>query len=445
MMIERLIGLLKRGAQSQTVGNALWLGGSSAFNGVLGAVIAALLARTLGVAEYGIYTLVISLIVLLTDVADFGLNSSVIRFGSESIAEGNREKLKAVVAIVTRWKLIAGAGVLLVALLLLNTIVGYVFQHVDEHIEFYFRLSLVGVAFGILAGVFVPIYHAYKSFRPYALIVAARGVSKLILIVVAVALSQAAVSTLIGIEIASILIYLILLYSVAPFKEFSLGIRDHALERQMLGFNKWISLYQALALIGARLDLAFVGGLSDAHALGLYGAASKVSGLMSVAASSYMTVLLPEMSASLSSESFRRKQRNAFAVVGLMAGGILLIMLVADPLVRMLFGSEFSDAGSVLRILCVGLLLTVAAYPINASLFALGRSAVFPLMSAVSVPAFVAGNLLLVPRFGAEGAAMAYTISAGVALLVPASYSFFARKSLRTSFPGERTVEKGKP
>lgn len=431
MMIERMIGLLKRSAKSQTVENTLWLGGSSAFNGILGAVVAALLARTLGVAEYGIYTLSISLIVLLTDVADFGFNSSVIRFGSESIAEGNREKLKAVVAIVTRWKLIAGAVVLLTAVLFLNAIVGYVFHHVDERIASYFRLSLIGVALGILAGVFVPIYQAHKNFRSYALIFSTRGLTKLVLILAAVlALAQSSISLLIWIEIVSILAYLILLYRFAPFKEFALGIRDRVLERRMLGFNKWISLYQAIALVGARLDLAFVGGLSDAHALGLYGAASKVSGLMTVAASSYMTVLLPDMSAALSSESFRRKQRNAFAVVGFIAVGLAFVMLIADPLVRILFGAEFAAAASVLRILCVGLLLSVAAYPINASLFALNKSAVFPLMSAASVPAFVAGNLLLVPRFGADGAAMAYAFSAGVGLLVPATYYFFARRSL---------------
>lgn len=432
MMFRRIIGLVRSEAVSPTVENTLWLAGSSALNGMLGAVVAALLARKLGVEEYGIYTLIISMIVLLTDVSDFGFNSSVIRFGSESVAEGNREKLKAVVAIVTRWKLIAGALVLLASLLFLNTIVGYVFHHVDERIAAYFRLSLIAVALGILSGVFVPIYHAHRTFRSYAAIFTVRGLTKLMLMLVAIlALSSPSVQMLVWIEVASIGVYLFLLYTFSPFKELSLGVREPALEREMLGFNKWISLYQAIALIGARLDLAFVGGLSDAHALGLYGAASKVSGLMSVAASSYMTVLLPDMSSSPSPESLRRKRRNAFVVVGLMAVGVLLVMLLADPLVRMLFGDEFAGAGSVLRILCVGLLLTIAAYPINASLFAMNRSAIFPVMSALSVPAFVGGNLLLVPRFGADGAAMAYTFGAAVALFVTTVYSLLSRKSLQ--------------
>ncbi len=433
MMVRRMIDFFKRGAASQTVENTLWLAGSSAFNGMLGGITAALLARTLGVEEYGIYSLIISLIVLLTDVADFGFNSSVIRFGSESIAEGNRQKLKAVVAIVTRWKLVAGAAVLLVAVVFLNTIVGYVFRHVDDRIAAYFRLSLVAVALGILAGIFVPLYQAHKHFRSYALIFSGRGLTKLVLILGAVlVLVQSSISLLIWIEIMSIFVYLILLYSCATFKELSLGMQDRKVEREMFSFNKWISLYQVIALLGARLDLAFVGGLSDANALGLYGAASKVSGLMTVAASSYMTVLLPDMSASPSSESLRRKRRNAFAVVGMMAAGVGVVMLLADPLIRILFGAAFVEASSVLRLLCVGLLLTVAAYPINASLFAMNKSAVFPLMSAVSVPAFIAGNLLLVPRFGADGAAMAYALSAGVGLLVPATYYVLARKTLHT-------------
>lgn len=430
--MQRIKDLLRRGAASRTVGNTLWLGGSSAFNGFVGAVIAAMLARVLGVEEYGIYTLIISLLVLLTDVADLGVSSSIIRFGSESIAEGNSQKLKTVISTVLRWKLIIGALVLAASLVFLNQIVGIVFQHVDERIESYFRLSLIGVGVGIAAGMFAPIFQSFKQFRTYAFIFSSRALVKVALIAGAVfAFVSISVTTLIWIEIVSILLFLILLYAFSPFRDFSLQAKDAELERKMYSFNKWISLYQAIALVGARLDLAFVGGLSDAYQLGLYGAASKVSGLILVGASSYMTVLLPEMSSALTPESLKRKQRNSVLVVALMSAGLAVVAFAADAIVQIFFGAAFAGAASVLRILCGGVLFTVLAYPVNASLFAMNKTAAYPVLSSISLMAFVAANILLVPRYGAEGAAMAFAINALTGLVVSTAFYAWFRRSER--------------
>jgi O-antigen/teichoic acid export membrane protein len=429
---RRSLEIVGRGTKSPTIQNTAWLGSSSALNGIIGAIIAGILARHLGVAEYGIYTLVISLLVLLTDVADLGVSSSIVRFGSESIAEGNNQKLKAVIAIVTRWKVIIGGSVLLIALLFLDAIVESVFKHVDAQISWYFRLSLIGCAIGISAGVFTPIYQSFKQFRTYSLLLLSRSLIKLLLVLLAVfVVAYCSVPLLIWIEIASLLVFLLLMYSFSPFKALSVTMRDRGLERQMFSFNKWISLYQVVTLVGARLDLAFVGGLSDAHALGLYGAASKISGFMNAVAGSYMSVLLTEMSSSVSLEILQRKQRRAFAVVAMIVGGVILMGLIAGPVVRLLFGQAFVEAASVLRILCMGLVFTVLAYPLNTTLFAMNKSAAFPLISIIGLLVFVAGNFYLIPLFGVEGAAMAVALSALAGLLVSGGYYLSASASLK--------------
>ena len=74
--------------------------------------------------------------------------------------------------------------------------------------------------------------------------------------------------------------------------------------------------------------------------------------------------------------------------------------------------------------MCIGLLCTVAAYPMTASLFAAGRSSVFPIMSAASLLAFILVITYLMPKFGVLGAAMGYS-AGGLASLVVASAFFF--------------------
>ena len=109
-------------------------------------------------------------------------------------------------------------------------------------------------------------------------------------------------------------------------------------------------------------------------------------------------------------------------VVGLIVGGIVLASFIASPIVTLLFGPGFAEAASVLQILCIGLIFTVLAYPINATLFALNKSQVFPIMSAISVLITVAGNAYLVPLFAAHGAAASFSLGMFVAFVISLAY-----------------------
>jgi O-antigen/teichoic acid export membrane protein len=426
---------LRGGLRSQTFGNTLWFGSSTIVNGIIGALTSAILARHLGIADFGIYTLVISLLTMLTDVSDLGMSSSIVRFGSESVAAGNRDRLRHVVAIVARWKVLFGVAVILVAWVLLQQIVGYVFHHVDDRIAGYFRLSLVAVALGIVSSIFTPIYQSFKQFQSLSLLFSSRYFVKLLLIVLCVyVLGRYNVELLVWIEILTLALLLGAMFHFSPFKEFSLTISDRSLQRQMFSFNKWISLYQAITLIGGRLDVAFVGGLSDATALGLYGAASKVAAVISAVAGSYMSVLLSEMSASVSDQTLQRKYRHSILMVIAIVAGIALLAALAQPVVVLLFGSGFASAASVLQIMCIGLVFTVLSYPLNASFFARNKSAVFPVVSVISMGAFIVANIYLVPLHAAHGAAMAFALSGAVAFSI--SLAFFLRGRMETKHNG---------
>ncbi len=435
-MFERLTDIASRALKSDTVGNTFWLAASSGINGLIGAVLAGILARFLGVEEYGIYTLIIMLLAMLTDVADLGVSSSIVRFGSESIAEGNREKLRTVISIVARWKLIIGTVLVAISLLFLDTIIRYVFQHVDASIASYFRLSLVALALSVLAGIFIPIYQSFKKFRSYSLILSSRAVLKLLLVLAAVFIfAEYSIWTLIWIEVVIGGFFLLVMFGFSPFKNISLNRFDKGLEKKMFSFNKWISLYQGIALISGRLDVAFVGGLADAHALGLYGAATKILGLMSLVSGAYMNVLLAELSSSLSPEVLKRKRKHAFAVVGIIILGIACIALIADPLVRLIFSKDFIEAAAVLQILCVGLVFAVLSYPLTASLFAMNNSVIFPVTSVAAMATLVGASFYLIPLMGVKGAALAFVSSNFISFAITAGYYLFITKGASVSVP----------
>lgn len=439
LIAERINGwreYLSKSFKSPTIEGTGWLASSSLLNGLIGALSTALFARLLGIENFGALVLIVSLYNLLTDVADFGLGSSIVRFGSESVAAGDVSRFRSIVSVVLRLKLVLGAGVLMLAAIFLNPIVAYVFHHVDEKITFYFRLALLASAIGIIANIFAPIYQSFKEFRRLSLVSISRYAAKLLLIVGCIPLvSEWSVVLGVWIEIIAVIVFLCVSYFFSPMKNLSLSLYDKTIQNQVLAFNKWISLYQIIVLLGGRLDIFFVGGLSDAHALGLYGAASKIAGLISMVSYSYMAVLLPEFSSALSLESLRHKRRNSLAVIAVLSTGIVLIGLLAHPIILIVFGESFLEAVSVLQIMCVGLVFTVLSYPLSATLFALNKSVAFPAISGVSMLVFALANLYLIPRFGVEGAAVAFSISGFVSFLL--SLLFYTIVNKRKLMHGE--------
>jgi O-antigen/teichoic acid export membrane protein len=417
----RLRNFMQKAWHSQTVENTFWVGAASAMSALLGAVTSGLYARTLGVNEYGVLTLIISIVTMMVALSDLGIGGSIVRFGSEMIARGDENGFRSVLSVALKAKLVLSGIVLVGAVLLLDPIVGRVFTHVDSSITSYFLLSLIAVAFGMLATFFPPIFQSHRQFRTLAAVSISQPLMKVVVLVVfvyAFMSNSLQVGDALWIEIATGGGLLVLSYLCAPRNVISFRKADTQLRRRMLSFNKWLSLYYILNLVGGRMDLFFVGGLADARALGMYGAASKIASIVVIVTNSYLTVLLPELSAAITPELIRKKQRHSILIVSLFALGILLLALSADLVVEIVFGPKFAGTGTMIRVMCIGLLCVVAAYPLNATLFAWNRSEVFPIMSAAGIAALIAGNAIFIPRLGALGAAVAFSLSGGVGILM---------------------------
>ena len=424
----RIGNILKKAWHSQTVENTFWVGAASAMSALLGAVTSGLYARTLGVNEYGVLSLIISIMTVMIAFSDLGIGGSIVRFGSEMIARGDGEGFRSVLTVALKAKLALSAIVIAAAVIFLKPIVAIVFTHVDSSITVYFLMSLVAAAFGMLAALFPPIFQSHRHFRTLAAVTISQPLLKVAVLVVYLygfVVTSLRVQDALWIEIGTGAGFLLISYLCAPRRVLSFRKSDPRLRARMLSFNKWLSLYYLLNLVGGRLDLFFVGGLADANALGMYSAASKIASVVVIVTNSYLLVLLPELSSALTPDAIRKKQRHSILIVALFALGIILLGVTADIAVEIVFGPKFAGTGAMIRIMCVGLLCIVAGYPLNATLFAWGRSEVFPIISGAGIAALIAGNAFFVPRMGASGAALAFSLSGIVGILTSCVLYFF--------------------
>jgi O-antigen/teichoic acid export membrane protein len=103
---------------------------------------------------------------------------------------------------------------------------------------------------------------------------------------------------------------------------------------------------------------------------------------------------------------------RALAVLGL-AGGVLLFT-AGDELPLLLFGSEFTESGLLVRLMAPLFVIEFLMVPLWRLLLAMDRERTLLLLRLGSVGLNVGLNLLLIPAFGAMGAALTSLISEGL-------------------------------
>ncbi len=178
------------------------------------------------------------------------------------------------------------------------------------------------------------------------------------------------------------------------------------------------------------VDVILLGLLADAETVGSYAAAAKLLFIIVIAVEVLWKALLPRL-ARLWRESPDRFRRRVQLYVGMVAAAFLPVAAggwaLGDRLMAALYPESFGGAGPVFRILSFSYVALALGMFFGNVLIASDRQrAWFPPL-LLSAALAVAGNLLLVPRWGALGACWAM-LTAHAALL--AWTAWLCRRSL---------------
>lgn len=194
---------------------------------------------------------------------------------------------------------------------------------------------------------------------------------------------------------------------------------DLPLLRRLLAASLPLSGAGTLGTLLQSFDTVLVGFWGGTAAAGVYGAACRVAWVPSMIASAYFTSLRPALARGSAggfaavAPILRRSLRIAGAVgIAIATGGGVL----AGPLVVWLYGREFADAATPLRLLLVSVALLLVSRHYRALLQAFQRPGLDFRIMAAAAAVNVVLNLLLVPRAGLRGAATTSVVSEAVIL-----------------------------
>lgn len=373
-----------------------------------GLVTVAFLTRRLGAVDYGVYALAVTVVYWIEHTIDMLFSRTVIRLVGQ--ADDPAPLLTLAFRLRLAIDLLAAAALWLCA--------GAVAGALGEaQLTTLLRVFAVDIPLGGMAKLASSGLMGMRRFRRRGFAAAARWTVRLALIVVLVESGLGIMGAILGSIGASIAE--LASSGIRPgFAPLARGVYP---VKSLLAHTAPLFLYGATLAVFSRLDLVLLKLLGPEVAeVGRYAAAQTVGSLPA-----YLTLVVPPALIAIISrrladgaaEEARAAARSTYRGVLLLVPFIAIVAANAGGVAALLFGRRFAASGEVLAVLLWASLFAVVGSVSCSILVGAGRlwSPLF-----LAGPATVAAgccDLLVIPRFGALGAACVTAFWAGLAAL----------------------------
>lgn len=412
--LEREVGQIARGAGVGLAGNVVNYGVAYLF-GIL-------VARQIGATQFGLYTLAVTAVTLLTRFTIMGLDRGLMRYASISRGEGKGQTLRWLTLIALALGTVTGlVGALLLWLEPEFVLRLFGWSGKPELIPLLmaFAISVPAIT---LIGVAIAGTQAFRTMRYRALVVntiqpVLRLIVALFLIPVLGPTAMAPVLAFVvaqGVGMVLALFFLgRLVRTVPPSSEHQAG-----LARGLVRFSAPLALSNVLDYMNGRTEIIVIGIFLAANSAGVYNAAVRLAGLGLIVLTAFNAIFSPLISdLHHRHEMVRLDRLNKLVTRWTMAFAmpIVLVQLVFAPQLMSLFGREFIPGATALRLLTLGQLVNFATGSVGVMLIMIGRSDIAFVNAVVNVAVALALDFWLVPRYGLMGAG----IAGGLTLALP--------------------------
>jgi O-antigen/teichoic acid export membrane protein len=396
------------------------------FNKAIDFLYAAFYLRILGPADAGSFATAIAIAMWYEIVANFGLNTLVIREVSKDRGQASRYLLNSVVLrmgtsaialspiLLYLWAATRGA----------NALSG------DAVLAILFLVA--GMLFSGAGQSFSGLFYAFETAETPAAIATITTILKVIFGVVALLLGYGFV----GMAAVSVAVNIITLFILLAAARRTVPLPgpwrvDFGLQRRMVSQSAPLMINHLLAQVFFFIDVPLMQRINGEEAVGWYNSAYKWVTAINVIPSFFTLALFPVISRQIRDnlDDARRSFQMAIKLMTLISLPVALVTTVLAPfLIGVLGGPEFLPHGAI------ALRLVIWSIPIgwinsvtNYTLIALGLERVQVRAFLVGVTFNFVANLLLLPLYSYRAAAVT-TIAAEVVLL--AVFSIYLRRGM---------------
>lgn len=370
-----------------------------------------LFARLLGPDSFGLFTLGWTILSMSLAVAPFGMDKAVIRFGSSIKTEAANEQRN----VILYFLIAASLFGLLGSLGLLALIPGLAYRvYREPDLIFVLRWFAVALFFSTVlrvssAATRVSNRMQFSAIGEDLLPPLVHLLSFLVLFLSGMRISAAVYSAPVGfaVGLTTVLLFIGRLFN---YKEYKLHL-PLGRTKEFFQFSLAAVLTGVLSIFGVwsiRLIVGYYLSLSD---VGIYQAASQASLLPAIIISAMNVSVMP-MIAKLSSEKKRVNLENLYRVVTKWSWYLTLPIFIiftfsSNEMLEVLFGFDYSQGGTILRLLLLGQFALASTGPVGGILMMSGYQSDWLWIGGISLASSLGSGFLLIPRIGLLGGAAA--------------------------------------
>ena len=390
----------------------------SLFVYALGAMLAfasqILLARLMGVTEYGVYYYALSWFLIIAMFSQFGLDQTLLRFMPVYIQDGDWSRAKGIFNASNR--LVFGNGMLMGVLMLLVVLA------LGDRLEASQRNAFLLAAFCLpLRGLIYVRQATLRSFMftirsllPDAVIV------PVVLMILAVSLSLVNWVPTAPVIMAATLIALIISFLVGAYWQSRLVPKQLVTAKQSYEVSAWLRVAFMMLIINGtymllnNVDLLILGLYRSPDEVGIYGVSARIASIVTfilIATYPVFAPLITKQHAAGGSEELQQEITHVMRPIALIAIVLAVFLMVAGGAVLGLFGEEFDRGHTALCILLAGQLVNALCGPVALLLAYGGHENVVVKVLIIAVIMDIGLNFLAIQNFGMEGAATATAVS----------------------------------
>ena len=302
-------------------------------------VFTIIIARMLFPELFGIYSLVLTIIITLTTLSDLGLGSAASRYISESVGNRNKIQARSRFQFLLKFKGIASLIIVFILFILSGTI-AVLFKKPELALPL--KIGSIYLLINSFYWTITPVFLSFQKLKYSAIAELIFQISRIVLVFIFLYFFKNVEVIFIALAI-SMIFSLIFAYIVLR-KKFSFLIKgkiEPVERRRILKFSGYLTIGSIGAMIFGNIDKLILGYYVAAKLIGIYAAITTLIGAAFGILAFGGTVFLPAFT-QLNGKRLERAFKKAFHYLSLIiipsATGLAFL---AIPLIRLLYGADY--------------------------------------------------------------------------------------------------------
>lgn len=426
MTFKTLIGEFKKLFLSYTFKHLLYVFGGNFIVVVCGFLFTVIVARNLSPDNYGIYSTLTSLVIILSSLGELGIGGGLSSFLPPLIKKQDEKTANQVIKTSFLFQIFIALIITLALIVFNKNILEIIFHSNFFLFNKIIYLSIIGVFSLMLYNFISAVLSAKEMFDKTFIILSFSSLPRLILLVIISIFLKPNIESLFFIFIfGPIIASMIGLFFTSLKFLFTKGL--YPLKR-ILKFSSFLAVNKLFVTLFSRLDVVMLASLARSYDAGIYAAASRVALVYPLIGTSMSIVMAPKYSKLSLNQAIAFTRKALFLILCLIISLIILIFL-SPLIIQLVYGSSYTDASSVLQLLFLALIPFLIAIPFNNLLtYFFKKPQILAVSSLIQLFLIFGLNFILIPKLGSIAPAISIGISSTTAMIISLVYFLFLMK-----------------